>query len=303
MTKSQLKTISVVIPSWNSEKQLKQNLRYVYAAANEVKAEIVIVDDASSYDQSQAYLKKQADLGKIRYYFNKTNQGFSYTVNRGVKLAKGDIVILLNTDVRPSKTAFKNCLRLFADPEVFAVTFNSGEAWAGAKWEKGMFHHFKVEPNAKNKNQLNFSLWASGGQAAFDKKKWLALGGMDLLYKPFYWEDVDLGYRAWKRGWKIIWDPQSKVVHDHQKSVIASNFSRKYITDTAQRNQFLFIWKNIHNSKLLASHLLRLPLFAFQYPIPFFRAVAKLPQVLSKRNQEKRLSKKTDVEILSLWQK
>ncbi len=296
-------SVSIVIPSWNSEKQLKQNLRYVYAAAKEVEAEIVIVDDASSFDKSQEYLEKQARLGKIRYYFNKTNQGFSYTVNRGVSLAKGDIVILLNTDVRPSRTAFKNMLRLFKDQEVFAVTFNSGEAWAGAKWKNGMFHHFKVEPNKNNKDKLNISLWASGGQAAFDKKKWQQLGGMDLLYKPFYWEDVDLGYRAWKRGWKIVWDPQSQVVHDHQKSVIANNFSRKYITDTAQRNQFLFVWKNIYDSQLIRSHLFALPRLAIAYPLPFLRALIKLPQVLSRRQQEKKLTKKTDQEIISLWQK
>ncbi len=295
--------ISVVIPSWNSEKQLKQNLRYVYTAAKEVDAEIVIVDDASSFDKSQEYLEKQAKLGKIRYYFNKTNRGFSYTVNRGVSLAKGDIVILLNTDVRPAKTAFKNMLRLFKQEDVFAVTFNSGEAWAGAKWENGMFQHFKVEPTLQNRNQLNFSLWASGGQAAFDKQKWQQLGGMDLLYKPFYWEDVDLGYRAWKRGWKIIWDPQSKVVHDHQKSVIANNFSRKYITDTAQRNQFLFIWKNIHDPQLMRPHLLALPKLILSYPLPFFRALLMLPQVVKRRQQEKKLAQKTDRDIISLWQK
>ena len=167
----------------------------------------------------------------------------------------------------------------------------------------GMFHHFKVEPNKDNKDKLNISLWASGGQAAFDKKKWNKLGGMDLLYKPFYWEDVDLGYRAWKRGWRIIWDPESHVVHDHQKSVIATNFTKKYITDTAQRNQFLFIWKNIHDSKMLLSHLIRLPRVALSYPMPLLRALGKLPEVIRKRNQEKRLSKKSDQEIISLWQK
>ncbi len=295
------KSVSVVIPSWNSEKQLKQNLRYVYAAAREVDAEIVIVDDASSFDQSQAYLQKQAELGKIRYYANPTNQGFSYTVNRGVDLAKGEIVILLNTDVRPSKVAFKTCLRLFENPDVFAVTFNSGEAWMGGHWRDGLFQHFKVEPNQHNRHSLNPSLWASGGQAAFDKKKWQQLGGMDLLYKPFYWEDVDLGYRAWKRGWQILWDPKAKVVHDHQKSVIANNFSKKYITDTAQRNQFLFIWKNIRDRNLLLNHLINLPRYAFAYPLPFLRALVKLPKVLQARHRESSFIKKTDTEILKLW--
>lgn len=292
-------SVSIVIPSWNSEKQLKQNLPYVFAAASKVNAEIVVVDDASAYDDSSGYLKSLGD--KVRFYENKTNGGFSYTVNRGAKLAKGDIIILLNTDVRPSPDCFINCLHKFEDPSVFAVTFNSGEAWAGGKWYGGLLQHAKVEPSEDNKDKENPSLWASGGQAAFDRHKWLELGGMDLMYAPFYWEDVDLGYRAWKRGWRIIWDPASKCVHDHQKSVIASNFTPEFVKATAQRNQFLFVWKNIHDSGMIASHLSRIPSFIKNYPGPFFKALALLPQALKSRLSEKKHASVTDQKILQIW--
>lgn len=292
--------VSVVIPSWNSEKQLLENLPSVYKAAEQVKAEIIVVDDASSYDKSVEVLKAQGK--KIRFYRNYTNGGFSYTVNRGVSLAKGDIVILLNTDVRPSVDCFKNCLKQFQDSSVFAVTFNSNEAWAGGKWEAGLFQHFKVEPLGENKHKLNPSLWASGGQAAFDRAKWVELGGMDLLYKPFYWEDVDLGYRAWKRGWRIVWDPSSRCVHDHQKSVIASNFTPEFVRATAQRNQFLFVWKNIHDTRLLLSHLVRLPLFLKTYPRALLSAFRLLPQALSGRKAEKKYSARSDREVIAIWQ-
>lgn len=292
--------VSVVIPSWNSERQLKQNLAYVFAAAAQVDAEIVIVDDASTFDRSAAYLRSLGN--KIRFYENKTNGGFSYTVNRGVREAKGDIIMLLNTDVRPAANCFSQALKLFHDPSLFAVTFNSGEAWAGGKWQDGLLQHAKVEPTSSNKKKLNPSLWASGGQAAFDRRKWLELGGMDLLYKPFYWEDVDLGYRAWKRGWRIVWDPTSRCIHDHQKSVIASNFTPKFVRETAQRNQFLFVWKNIHDRKMLLSHLLRLPLFIKNYPAPFFRALRFLPAALRARRIEKIASSKSDREVLKLWE-
>lgn len=291
--------VSVVIPSWNSEQQLKQNLPFVFKAAEKVKAEIIVVDDASTFDNSAGYLRS---LGKkIRFFENKKNGGFSFTVNRGVSLAKGDIVILLNTDVRPSEDCFSNCLTQFIDSSVFAVTFNSGEAWAGGRWQNGLLQHAKVEPNKDNLKQVNPSLWASGGQAAFDRHKWLALGGMDLLYKPFYWEDVDLGYRAWKRGWKILWDPNSKCVHDHHKSVIASNFTPEFVKATAQRNQFLFVWKNIHDPQMMRSHLLQIPRFLKNYPAPFLRAILLLPRALKNRNLEKTLSTTTDKQVLSHW--
>lgn len=293
-------SVSVVIPSWNSEKQLKQNLRYVFAAAEKVNAEIVIVDDHSTFDASASYLRS---LGKkIRFYENKDNGGFSYTVNRGVKLAKGDVIMLLNTDVRPSADCFVNALSHFSDPQIYAVTFNSGEAWAGGKWYGGLLQHAKVEPNADNANTLNPSLWASGGQAAFSRAKWLELGGMDLLYKPFYWEDVDMGYRAWRRGWRIIWDPACRCVHDHQKSVIASNFTPEFVRATAQRNQFLFIWKNIFDSQMLFSHFLHLPIFVKNYFSSFSRALLLLPHALRARAVEKKAIVLSDREILNPWQ-
>lgn len=293
--------VSVVIPSWNSEKQMQENLPYVYKAAAKVNAEIVVVDDASAYDKSWAYLKSQKKLGKLRCYQNMDNLGFSATVNKGVELAKGTHIMLLNTDVRPSADCFSNSLDLFKDNDVFAVGFNSKEAWMGGEWGGGLFHHFKVEPTKENKNKINPSLWASGGQAAFDKKKWQELGGMNLLYKPFYWEDTDLGYSAWKRGWRVLWAPDSKCVHDHQKSVIANNFTKEFVMATAQRNQFLFIWKNISDKVFLLNHFLRLPYYLVKYPLPFLKAVLKLPEVLRERAKHSKYWVKTDREILEKW--
>lgn len=297
--KTKTKSVSVVIPSWNSEKQMKQNLRYVFAAAQEVNAEVVIVDDDSQYDQSFAYLKSLGS--KVRAYKNTPNLGFSATVNRGVKLAKGEIIMLLNTDVRPSKDCFKNALKYFADPTVYSVGFNSGEAWMGAHWDRGLLHHFKVEPTDANRRSVNNTCWASGGQAAFDRRKWLELGGMDLLYKPFYWEDTDMGYRSWKRGWQNLWAPTCHCVHDHQKSVIASNFTREFVLETAQRNQFLFIWKNISDWGYLASHLLHLPYYFVKYPRILWRALLLLPTALASRRRESQFWVKSDREILQKW--
>ena len=293
--------VSVVIPSWNSEAQMKQNLPYVYKAAARVGAEIVVVDDASEYDKSWDYLKTQK--AKLRCYLNKTNLGFSATVNRGVKLASGDLIMLLNTDVRPSADCFAKCLEIFKNDKVFAVGFNSGKAWMRGEWDGGLFHHFKVEPDKSNKNKVNPSLWASGGQAAFDKKKWMSLGGMNLVYKPFYWEDTDLGYSAWKRGWKVLWSPDCLVVHDHKKSVIASNFTKDFVMSTAQRNQFLFIWKNISDVRFLLEHLVKLPLYALKFPGPFFQALLKLPEVMRERRKHQAHWNTSDRAILELWTK
>ncbi|MEI6690142.1 MAG: glycosyltransferase family 2 protein [bacterium] len=297
--KNQMPSVSVVIPSWNSESQMKQNLPYVFAAAKKVDAEIIIVDDASAFDKSYVYIKSLKD--KVRGYENKTNLGYSATVNRGVTLAKGDLIMLLNTDVRPEPDCFLNALAYFEDDSVYSVGFNSGEAWMGAEWDRGLLQHFKVEPTNDNKNKVNSTCWASGGQAAFDRKKWLALGGMDLLFKPFYWEDTDMGYRSWKRGWQNLWGPTCKCVHDHKKSVIANNFTKEFVMATAQRNQFLFLWKNISDLGYLLSHLIRLPYYLLKYPGPVGKAILLLPKALIARSKESKYWVKSDRDILKTW--
>jgi GT2 family glycosyltransferase len=279
---------------------MKQNLPFVFAAAQKVGAEIVIVDDASAHDKSYEYIRS---LPNVRAYENKTNLGFSATVNRGVDLAKGELIMLLNTDVRPEPDCFLNALSYFEDPSVYSVGFNSGEAWMGAKWERGLLQHFKVEPNKDNQDQVNPTCWASGGQAAFDRKKWQALGGMDLLYKPFYWEDTDMGYRSWKRGWQNLWAPTCKCIHDHQKSVIASNFTKEFVMATAQRNQFLFQWRNISDPGYLLEHFVMLPYYLLKYPGPVTKALFMLPRALAARNTEKKYWVRSDRDILQAWAK
>jgi GT2 family glycosyltransferase len=291
-------SVSVVIPAWNSLSQLKANLPGVLAASKLVNAQIIVVDDGST----DATIKYLTSLGKqISFFQNPTNLGFAGTVNRGVREAKSDIVILLNTDVKPNINCFVNCLPYFNDQSLFAITFNSKEGYAGGRFRQGLFHHFRIMPNTTQAKVPEPSLFASGGQAAFSRQLWVELGGMDTIYKPFYWEDTDLGYRAWQLGYKILWAPDCQVPHLHQNSVIAAHFSARTIKNVAQRNQFLFIWKNFRNKKLLLAHLLSLPKYLYLYPNSFFCALQFLPAIFAYRRKASKLCR-PDQEILSLWQ-
>jgi GT2 family glycosyltransferase len=263
-----------------------------------VNAEIIIVDDYSQDDTLKYLMGLDAQIKVIK---NSKNLGFAATVNLGVSTSKADIVVLINTDVRPDADCLLNCLKSFESKDVFAVTFNSDLSWAGGRWRDGLFEHYRVSATASNQNQYNPSLWASGGQAAFDRRKWEALGGMDTMYAPFYWEDVDLGYRAWKRGWRIVWDPRCQVVHDHEVSVIRGSFTQAKIASTAQRNQLLFIWKNITDRDLLMSHLKHLPRFIKNYPFAFLAALIRLPMALRGRGVEQRAPHYSDQEVLANW--
>ncbi len=229
--------ISVVIANWNGEKLLRKNLPATMAVLPK-GTEIIIIDNGSS-DDSLNYLK---NIKGIELIANKENLGFSRACHQGINRARGEFIVLLNTDVLPQKDFLEAALKNFQDPQVFAVSFNEEKyGWAQIWWRGGFIHHgvggYSKKPH--------ISAWASGGSMVLRKSLWRQLGGFDLLYEPFYWEDFDLGYRAWKAGFKIIWEPKAIVGHEHEAST--SKFSRDYVTLIKERNQLLFIWKNIDN--------------------------------------------------------
>lgn len=286
--------VSIVIPNWNGKDKLEKNLPKVL----KVKGifEIIVVDDASD-DGSVAFLRENYSE-KIKIIEKKENSGFGSNVNFGVEFVIGDLVFLLNTDAIPDEDCIIKVLHHFKDRKVFSVSFNTGGNWSWAKWEKGYFWHFQ----SKGEIKTHETLWASGGSGVFRKDLWVELGGFDPLYDPFYVEDLDLGYRAIKRGYKNIWEKNVKVEHYKEVGVIAKNFPGSIIEQISERNMLIFIWKNIHDKQLLKEHIQALAIRLIKSPkywLTFLKALSRLDEILYKRNIEKRNSKVSDPEILN----
>lgn len=244
--------ISIVIPNRNGAGLLQKNLPHVLAAAG--GAEIIVADDASS-DNSLEILSKE--FPKVKVLRKTHHDGFGSTVNVGVKEAKGEIVVLLNTDVRPEQNFLAPLIKHFDDTTVFGVgclerSYENGKVMlrgrGEARWEKGFFVHSRGEVNKST------TAWVSGGSSAFRKSIWDKLGGMDALYDPFYWEDIDLSFRARKAGYKILFEPTSVVIHEHEQGIIKQDYSPFQINTIAYRNQFLFIWKHTPDIKIWLEH-------------------------------------------------
>ena len=83
--------------------------------------------------------------------------------------------------------------------------------------------------------------------------------------------------------------------------MIANNFTKEFVMNTAQRNQFLFIWKNVSDSGFLLSHFLKLPYYLLKYPLPILKALLFLPTVLAKRAAASKYWIRNDRDILKLW--
>jgi len=296
--------VSIIIPNFNGRLLLKKNIPKIikYCGVHE----LIIVDDAST-DGSVQEVKNITE--NIKIIQNKKNEGFAYSVNRGVEESNGDLVVLLNTDVYPEKEFLDSALPHFKDSQVFAVGFlqksieGSDIVLRGrgvGKFEGGFLVHDRGEVDKSS------TLWVSGGASVFRKSIWDKLGGMSTLYNPFYWEDIDFSYRALKAGYKLIFEPKSVVYHEQQAGAIRSFYTSSQIKKIAYRNQIFFVWCNITDWSLVFQHLLFIPYhiirsfitgdLAFIYG--FILAFIKLPYILRKRQQYSKLFLLTDKDIL-----
>jgi len=293
-------TVSIVIPNWNGVYLMEKHLRHTIDASK--GAEIIVCDDASS-DGSVEYLKK--NFPDVIVVPNKKQNGFAVNVNSGVKRATGDIVVLLNTDVEPEKGYLEPLLEHFKDSDVFAVgclekSLENGKTIlrgrGTAKWNKGYYIHERGEVDKRD------TAWVSGGSGAFRRSMWNTLGGMDALFTPFYWEDIDLSYRARKAGWKIVFEPKSVVGHYHESGVIKSKYTPRDVLRISYRNQFTFIWKNLSDPGIFFAHMVWTPIRLLQSLFRldtvmmsgYILAVLRYPKILLERNRQSKLWKVSD---------
>ena len=252
---------TVVIPNWNGSDLLARFLpSVVQALRHHPQNEIIVVDNASS-DNSVQLLREQ--FPHVRVLPQKENLGFGGGSNAGFRAAKNDIVVLLNNDMRVEPDFLTHLLKPFSDPLVFAVSCQiffgdpakrreeTGltETW----WDRGRLRvSHRIDP------QVDVSYpcaYPGGGSSAFDRPKFLELGGFDELFRPFYYEDTALGHLAWKRGWKVLYEPRSVVFHEH-RGTIGRKFSADFVQNVLQKNVLLYIWKNIHDWRMLSRHFL-----------------------------------------------
>ena len=306
--------VSIVIPNWNGRGLLAEYLPSVISAAEEYRtmshanAEIVLVDDGST-DDSVEWLKASYVNKFVNIVGLEKNVGFVRAVNKGFEAAQYDLVFLLNSDVRAAPDCIEPLAKQFYDPDVFAVCcragrINSKRLDGGGKigrFERGfwrVFHNYEVIADEAESELISF--YGSGGYTMYDRRKWDALGGFQAILSPNYWEDVEICYRAWKRGWKVIYEPQSRVEHLGSASMIKKG--RRELNVITERNRLLITWINLHDGAMLAIHIfwltLKLAGAIFTLDASFlssFRlAFGKMSKVRALRSIEKRASRITD---------
>jgi GT2 family glycosyltransferase len=306
--------VSVILPAYNNRELLVRNLPALTAVVRErgVGDEVLVVDDGGQ-DDTQAFL--QREYPDIRYLRKAANEGFGPTCNAGIAAARHAYILLLNTDVQVSPGFLEPLLAHFARPDVFGVSPHIlrpddppvCQSVTSFRYRAGYFLLF-WEPFPTMPTALPV-LFCSGACALFDARKLRQVGGVDPLYRPYYEEDVDLGYAAWKRGWSCWYEPGAQVLHEESATVNKTVTHRRKALIGA-RNKHLFLWKNLHDGRYLAWHLAcLLPRGLYWalrrrdtlYVAGFFAALPRLKEVWPARRRERAACVRTDRELNRLF--
>ena len=243
--------ISVIVTNWNTVHLLKRYFEKVVINSPEA-SEIIFADDCSP-DDSVAYISSlQHKYPQIKIIRQKYNVGFGKNSNNAVSISNGELVVLLNSDILPHSGYISNSLHHFKQNNVFGVGFSelNNENWANIFWKDGYLQYDR----GINNGHAHITGWLSGGGSIVDKSKFIKLGGFDPVYAPFYSEDVDLGYRAWKSGYDLIWEPTSIIEHKHESTM--STFPKRLLDYVKERNRLLTVWRNITDNKLITENRL-----------------------------------------------
>ena len=301
--------ITLIITNWNGSKLLRECLPTVLEAVrfdHHHFYEVMVIDDCSN-DNSLGILADE--FPEVRTEQTPQNLGFQEANNYAVKLAESKIVMPMNNDIKLDPKALHYLAQHFDNKDTFAV---SGKIFAfdqttflygnrGGYFQKGHFHLYEKPPEDDSQ-----TLFACGGAFMVNRQKYLDLGGFDSMYHPLYYEEIDLSYRALKRGWKVHYEPQSIAYHKVQATITRQEKLRR-ISLISARNNYLFVWKNILDRSMTLTFLFYIPLFLLRdlfrlksrFWIAFYMALKRLPRALKGRSIEQSDVLYSDREILS----
>ncbi|HEX8457579.1 MAG TPA: glycosyltransferase [Pyrinomonadaceae bacterium] len=234
---------SVIIPVFNKVEFTFQCLRSLLREIDFSETEVIVVDNAST-DETARLLEHFA--GRVRVVHNTENRGFVDACNQGAKLARGEHLVFLNNDTVVLPGWLKHLSETVeGDATVGAVgsmlLYEDGrvqEAGAGV-WRSGAAFHYGWGGSPEDR-RYNFARevdYCSAASLLVRRALFEQLGGFDPRFAPAYYEDVDLCFGVRSLGYRVVYQPMSRVIHYEGATAgrdTSASFKRHQVTNRAK---------------------------------------------------------------------
>jgi GT2 family glycosyltransferase len=275
--------LSIIIVNYNVKEFLQNLLHSISKSSNQIKREIIVVDNASN-DGSVEFIKD--NFPEVNLIANKFNLGFSKANNIGMKQAKGKYILLINPDTLVSEDTFEKMISFFEtnplvglagckilNPEgtlQLACRRSFPGPWTSFCKVSGLSNLF---PKSRLFAKYNLTYLdpdqtyevdaISGSFMMFRKELYERIGGLDEKFF-MYGEDLDFCYRTQKSGFKVYYVHSTQIIHYKGESTKKSGLDETKIFYNAMH---LFVKKHLSGSFLvgliLQSAIIFRKLFAF----------------------------------------
>jgi len=232
--------VNLVILNYNAKPLLERFLPSCTRAAAQSRhaCSVTVLDNCS--DDGSVELVKSA-FPDVRVVPAKENKVLC-SYNEFAASVDDDILILLNNDIEAEIDFVDPLVSVFEKYEdaFFVSTYGDRSV---ARVRLGTLSADISYPDYEKRIQ-EFGITLNTGMGAFHRLRYLELGGYDEIYLPGRYEDVDLCYRGWKRGWKGYYEPKSRLHHLGGAS-FNKYFDKNQNERLVFRNSIFFMIKNI----------------------------------------------------------
>lgn len=210
--------VSIVIPVYNQIHYTYACLLSILEHTTDVSYEVIIADDVST-DATEHLSRYAEGLVICR---NTTNQGFLRNCNNAARQARGQYVMFLNNDTQVTEGWLSSLVKLIESDKTIGMVGSKlvypdgrlqeagGIIWSdGSGWNYGRLD----DPDKPEYNYVKDVDYISGAAILLSNELWKQIGGFDTRFAPAYCEDSDLAFEVRKAGYRVVYQPLSKVIH------------------------------------------------------------------------------------------
>jgi GT2 family glycosyltransferase/glycosyltransferase involved in cell wall biosynthesis len=210
---------SVIIPVFNKVEFTFQCLRSLLRELNFGDTEVIVVNNAST-DETRELLSHFSDF--VRVIDNDSNRGFVDACNQGAAVARGKYLVFLNNDTVVLPGWLENLVETIESDEragavgsMFLYPDGRIQEAGAIVWSNGEAFHYGWgrSPDDRRFTFAREVDYCSGASLLVRKDLFERLGGFDRRYAPAYYEDADICMGVRSLGFKVIYQPLSRLIH------------------------------------------------------------------------------------------